>query len=46
MELQQHVVTSRPMYGDLRVKYGDLSDDSNLAAFFKEALARRKEYDK
>ena len=46
LELQQHVVTSCPMYGDLRMKCGDLSEDNNLAAFFKEALARREEYDK
>ena len=46
MELQQHVVNSCPLYSDLRAKYDDLSDDNNLAAFFRDVLARREEYDK
>jgi hypothetical protein len=46
VELQEHVVTSCPMYGDLRDKYGDLREDANLAGFFREALARRDEYDR
>ena len=46
VELQEHVVTTCPMYHDLREKYGDLGNDSNLAAFFKEALARRDTHDK
>ena len=39
------MVTSCPMYRDLRTNY-DLSDDNNLAAFFRDALARREEYEK
>ena len=46
VELQEHVVTTCPMYHDLREKYGDLGNNSNLAAFFKEALARRDTHDK
>ena len=34
------------MYGDLRDKYGDLGNDANLVGFFREALARRDEFDK
>ena len=29
-----------PIYHNLREKHGDLGNNSNLAAFFKEALAR------
>ena len=46
MEREEHVVTACPMYADLRDKYGDLSEDSNLASFFREALDRRDEYDR
>ena len=46
VELQEHVVTSCPMYMDLRDKHGDLREDANLAGFFREALARRDEYDR
>ena len=45
LEQEQHVVTSCPMYADIRLKYDDLESDTNLAAFFKEALARRDVYD-
>ena len=41
LEQEQHLVTSCPMYEDIRLKYDDLESDTNLAAFFKEALARR-----
>ena len=33
------------MFVDLRDKHGDLGEDSNLADFFKVALARRDAYD-
>jgi hypothetical protein len=46
VELQEHVVTTCPMYHDLREKFGDMEEDENLAFFFKEALARRDSYDK
>ena len=45
VEHEQHLVTSCPMYQDLRDKYDDMDDDSNLAAFFREALTRREAYD-
>ena len=34
------------MYQDLRQNHGDLDQDFNLEAFFREALARRDEFDK
>ena len=34
------------MYMDLRQKHGDMNEDVNLEAFFREALARRDDYDK
>ena len=46
VEREEHVVTACPMYADLRDKYGNLAEDSNLASFFREALARRDEYDR
>ena len=46
VEMEEHVVTTCPMYQDLRQKHGDLDQDSNLEAFFREALARRDEFDK
>ena len=46
VEREEHVVTSCPMYADLRGSWGDLGEDANLAGFFREALARRDEYDR
>ena len=46
MEQEEHVVTACPMYMDLRQKHSDMSEDVNLKAFFREALARRDDYDK
>ena len=34
-----------PMYQDIREKYSDLSDDSDLVKFFNEVLERRSELD-
>ena len=41
-ELEDHVATC-PMYQDLRQKHGDLVQDSNPEAFFREVLAWRDE---
>ena len=46
VEREEHIVTACPMYQDLRQKHGDLAEDANLEAFFREALARRDEFDK
>ena len=34
------------VFGDLALKYNDLTDDENLVQFFSEVLARRDELDK
>ena len=46
VELEEYMVTTCPMYQDLREKHGYLDQDSNQEAFFREALARRDEFDK
>ena len=35
-----------PMYKDLRQKHGHLGKDTNMEAFFRDALDRRDEIDK
>ena len=37
LELKEHVVTTCPMYRDLREMHGNLGEVSNLAKFFREA---------
>ena len=45
-EEEQHIMLGRcPMYQDIREKYSDLSDDSDLVKFFNEVLERRSELD-
>ena len=46
VEQEEHVIPACPMYMDLKLKHGDMGEDANLAAFFREALARRDDYDK
>ena len=46
LEREEHVITVCPMYMDLRQKHRDLDEDANLQAFFREALARRDNYNK
>ena len=42
-EVEAHLTSSAcPVYADLREKYGDLSGDSELVAYFGEVLARRE----
>ena len=35
----------RAVYGDLALKYSDLTDDENLVEFFREVLDRRDQLD-
>ena len=39
-------LTSRKVFGHLKERFGDLSEDENLVLFFQEVLARRDEMDK
>ena len=34
-----------PIYQDMRQMHGDLGEDANLKAFFRESLVRRDEYE-
>ena len=41
--MEAHLTSSAcPVYADLREKYGDLTDDDELVAYFGEVLARRE----
>ena len=41
-EEESHLISGKcPIFGDLKKQFGDLSDDSNLAQFFRKVLERR-----
>ena len=37
---EEHLMTSCELYGDIREKYDDLSQDSQMVNFFREVLKR------
>ena len=46
-EEETHLMSGQcTVFGDLALKYNDLTDDENLVQFFSEVLARRDELDK
>ena len=46
-EEEAHLMSGQcTVFGDLALKYNDLTDDENLVLFFSEVLARRDDLDK
>ena len=45
-ESEEHLMNETcKIYGDIRAKYGSLTEDQELVDFFKEILIRREEMD-